>query len=356
MYLPLLLVAVFLVGSLSFALLQVRTDAGGMSHGGSVSDSDAGNGGRKIRKSRVMEDAGLRYRMVSAADLDIEQEDTSQKDRNAPVHSAVSSEEETVSSEETAVSSEEETASETPDVSSEEELPPVSSEEPEPIHLELPNDHYINFFPQKKEHVVYLTFDDGPSENTADILDILDYYGVKATFFVIYHKNMADQYKAIVNGGHTIGLLTSTKKYDKIYASETAYFNELSGIQSYVRQVTGVRSKIIRFPGGSSNTVSNRYCQGIMKTLKKSVVNKGYIYHDWNLDIGDANGNNISRDKLVQNVKDTLTKYRKVNILMHDGGASKRTTVEALPEIIEYIYSQGYAMEGITKDSYAVHH
>ena len=210
--------------------------------------------------------------------------------------------------------------------------------------------------PTDNRRVAYLTFDDGPSENTEKILDILDEYDVKATFFVIYHKNMEDKYREIVERGHTIALHSYTHNYKKVYASEEAFFDDLTKIHDYVYSVTGVDSNIIRFPGGSSNTVSNKYCKGIMDKLKVDVPARGYIYHDWNVDSTDASGNNRDPEVLLNNVKARLTKSRKANILMHDTGKMKQTTVQALPSIIEYVRSQGYDMERITEDSKVIQH
>ncbi len=206
------------------------------------------------------------------------------------------------------------------------------------------------------EKVVYLTFDDGPSQNTEKLLDILDKYNVKATFFVIYHKNMESKYKAIVDRGHTIALHCYTHTYKKIYVSEDAYFKDLNKIHDYVEKVTGVDSKIIRFPGGSSNTVSNKYKKGIMKDLKQAVTDKGFIFHDWNVDSTDASGINRDPELLLEKVKSGLKKKKVANILMHDTGKSKVTTVEALPSIIEYILSQGYKIEPLTEDSEVIQH
>lgn len=210
--------------------------------------------------------------------------------------------------------------------------------------------------PDENGKVAYLTFDDGPSKNTEKILDILDEYNVKATFFVIYHKNMGDRYKAIVDRGHSIALHSYTHNYKKIYSSTDAYFADLNKISDYVESVTGVKSHIIRFPGGSSNTVSNKYSKGIMKKLRKAVVDKGYSYHDWNVDSKDASGNNVDKDILLESVKSSLNKYKEVDILMHDTGEAKETTVEALPNIIEYVKSQGYSMECITEDTKPIRH
>ncbi|MBQ9902980.1 MAG: polysaccharide deacetylase [Clostridia bacterium] len=207
------------------------------------------------------------------------------------------------------------------------------------------------------EKVAYLTFDDGPSINTEKLLDILDQYEVKATFFVIYHKNMEKKYKAIVNRGHTIALHSYTHSYSKIYRTEKGYYEDLNKIHDYVEKVTGVDSNIIRFPGGSSNTVSRKYNKTIMKTLKQSVTDNGYIFHDWNIDSTDASGINRDPDLLVEKVEAGLKKKKPVvNILMHDTGKSKTTTVEALPRIIEAVQAQGYQIEPLTVDSEVIQH
>ena len=204
--------------------------------------------------------------------------------------------------------------------------------------------------------VAYLTFDDGPSVNTMKILDILDKYKVKATFFVIYHKGFEKEYKAIVDRGHTIALHSYTHDYSKIYKSQKGYYSDLNKIHDYVKKTTGVDSRIIRFPGGSSNTVSNKYNKGIMKKLKASVTKNGYYYHDWNVDSTDAAGRNRKASVLLSNVKKGAGKKKVINVLMHDTGKSKKTTVEALPSIIEYLRKQGYSFEAITEDSVLIQH
>ena len=207
------------------------------------------------------------------------------------------------------------------------------------------------------EKIAYLTFDDGPSINTEKLLDILDRYNVKATFFVIYHKNMEKKYKAIAERGHTIALHSYTHSYSKIYKTEKGYYQDLNKIHDYVEKVTGVDSRIIRFPGGSSNTVSKKYNKTIMKTLKKSVTEKGYVYHDWNIDSSDASGINRDPDLLVSRVKAGLKKNKPVvDILMHDTGKSKTTTVEALPRIIEAVQASGYTIGPLTLDSTPIQH
>jgi peptidoglycan/xylan/chitin deacetylase (PgdA/CDA1 family) len=194
------------------------------------------------------------------------------------------------------------------------------------------------------DKTVYLTFDDGPSENTPKILDILDQYGIKATFFVINNPKYNNYMKDIVARGHTIALHSYTHDYAKIYKSEKAYFKDLQKISDVVKEQTGVESKIARFPGGTSNTVSKRYCKGIMTKLKKSTAEKGYLYFDWNVDSTDASGNNVAVDKLIRyGTTGINTRNDTLVVLMHDTNA-KDTTVEALPKII-----QKYKDNGITK-------
>ena len=139
--------------------------------------------------------------------------------------------------------------------------------------------------------------------------------------------------------------------------AEKGYYNDLNKIHDYVQKVTGVDSRIIRFPGGSSNTVSRKYNKTIMKTLKKSVTEKGYVFHDWNIDSSDASGINRDPDLLVSRVEAGLKKKKTVvDILMHDTGKSKMTTVEALPRIIEAVQAAGYTIEPLTIDSTPIQH
>lgn len=202
--------------------------------------------------------------------------------------------------------------------------------------------------------VVYLTFDDGPSNNTEKILDILDQYGAKATFFVTGNNRKRDDLiKRAYDEGHSIGLHTYSHDYPSVYASMDAYFDDLQKISDMVKEITGEESHIIRFPGGSSNTVSAKYVKGLMTELTKEVQARGYQYFDWNCDSTDAEGNRRPVDVLVRNA--TSSSKDHVNILMHDTDA-KNTTVEALPQIIQSYKDRGYTFLGITVDSFAPHH
>lgn len=207
----------------------------------------------------------------------------------------------------------------------------------------------------KPAKTAYLTFDDGPSANTAKILNILDKYNVKATFFVIYRPGYESTYKRIVSSGHTLALHSYSHSYGTIYKSETAFYSDLGKLESYLKSVTGTTpKKILRFPGGSNNTVSRKHCRGIMTTLTKSVANRGYRYYDWNVDSCDASENRASKSKIISSVRNGIGSKKQIVILMHDAPA-KTTTVDALPEIISIIKQKGYTILPITESTPEVH-
>ena len=203
------------------------------------------------------------------------------------------------------------------------------------------------------EGVCYLTFDDGPSDNTLKILDVLDKYKVKGTFFVT-GSSKSQYMKEIAKRGHAIGLHTATHKYDSIYKDINSYLEDVKSISDIVYKETGVRSNIMRFPGGSSNMISQKYCQGIMTDLTKRMTDLGYAYFDWNVDSGDANAASVPADVLVQNVLNGAKGKKSICILMHDNGA-KGTTAEALPRIIEGLAAMGYKFETLDATSYGYH-
>jgi len=189
--------------------------------------------------------------------------------------------------------------------------------------------------------IAYLTFDDGPSTKvTPQILDVLDKYNVKATFFVI--GNLAEQnpdlIKRINESGHAIGNHSYSHSYKHIYKNTTNFLNELKATENVLKNILGedYETKVIRFPGGSF---------GQQKAVfRKAVVDNGYSYYDWNALNGDAEGKSFPKDRLVQRLKSTANGQKELVILMHDMGA-KQTTVDALPEIIEYLQENGYEFE-----------
>lgn len=201
----------------------------------------------------------------------------------------------------------------------------------------------------------YLTFDDGPSVNTTKILNILDRYNVKATFFVIYRPGYESTYKRIVSSGHTLALHSYSHRYKTIYKSEAAFYSDLDSLERYLESVTGTTPpKILRFPGGSNNTVSRKYSRGIMTTLTQSVKERGYRYYDWNVDSRDASEELASKSKIINSVRNGIGSRSQAMILMHDAPA-KTTTVDALPEIITILKQKGYTILPITESTPEVH-
>ena len=207
---------------------------------------------------------------------------------------------------------------------------------------------------QVKLKKVYLTFDDGPSSNTGRILDILNSYGVKGTFFVVgrLSDTTTPMYKRIVNEGHTIAMHSYTHKYDEIYASKEAFIYDLDRIQSLIYEQTGVLSKIYRFPGGSSNHVSRTDVSVLAEELGKRDI----VYYDWNVVSGDASSRfGLPKDQIVRNCTQGAMGYEEAMILIHDL-PEKATSVEALPEIIEYFQNLGVEIAAIDENTTEVHH
>ncbi|MCI8574911.1 MAG: DUF5011 domain-containing protein [Bacilli bacterium] len=201
---------------------------------------------------------------------------------------------------------------------------------------------------------IYLTFDDGPGPYTEKLLDILKKYEVKATFFVT-NQGLTKGYDHVINRayneGHTIGLHTYSHDYKTIYQNEEAYFNDLLEIQNKVKNITGFESKIIRFPGGSSNTIS-KFNPGIMSRLTKEVERRGFRYFDWNLDSDDA-GRAKNSAAVTANVIKGIGMGNHYVILQHD---IKKYSVEAVESIIQYGLAHGFQFRALTMDSPNTHH
>lgn len=190
--------------------------------------------------------------------------------------------------------------------------------------------------PELDENIrkVYLTFDDGPSENTDAILDVLAQYNVKATFFLVGKDGaMAEEaMRRIVDDGHTIGMHTYSHKYSQIYASVEAFAEDFLKLQEHIYNVTGVKSTYFRFPGGSSNEVSDTD----ITQLIDWVHGQGIEYYDWNASGDDALSLDYDAKTIVENCIRDIKKYNVVIVLLHDA-KNKNATVEALPMLIEEI-------------------
>lgn len=200
------------------------------------------------------------------------------------------------------------------------------------------------------EYVIYLTFDDGPGPYTDRLLEVLGKYGVKATFFVVdtgYDAVM----KRIVEQGHSIGIHSVSHAYEEIYASVDAYFADLYGMQDVIYENTGVRTNLLRFPGGGSNTVSC-FNEGIMTTLTQAVQDAGFRYFDWNVDSGDAGGTQKT-EAVVKNVTKGVTRQKHSVVLQHD---IHEFSVEAVEEIIHWGLRNGYTFLPLEMDSPVFQH
>ena len=194
--------------------------------------------------------------------------------------------------------------------------------------------------------VIYLTFDDGPSNYTGELLDILAKYDVKATFFVVNTGNIAITSRMAAEG-HTVAIHSATHNYSYIYSSEENYYADLYKMQNIIAEHTGQLSYLIRFPGGSSNTVSRRYNKGIMTRLTQSVKENGFKYFDWNVDSNDAGGASTA-DEVFRNVVNGVSGRKTAIVLQHD---TQKFSIDAVERIIIWGLANGYTFLPLTSGS-----
>lgn len=206
--------------------------------------------------------------------------------------------------------------------------------------------------PSGEGRTIYLTFDDGPSAYTNELLDTLKKYNIKATFFVVGYKCDETILKRIVGEGHSIGLHSTNHSYKDIYNSEQAFVDDLYKMQNIVKEKSGFETFLLRFPGGSSNTVSKNYCKGIMSKLTKKVEELGFEYFDWNVSSGDAGGATTT-EQVIKNIKTGVRKYANSVVLQHD---TQKFSVDAVEYIIKWGLENGYSFAGLNCDSPKAHH
>ena len=202
---------------------------------------------------------------------------------------------------------------------------------------------------------IYLTLDDGPSALTESILDILKKENIPATFFLTSRQidKYSDLVKRMQEENHTVALHTSTHNYSYIYSQDENYFNDLNQIRNQVYNITGHKSRIVRLPGGSSNTISRKYNSGIVTRITNKLTENDYYYFDWNIDSNDASGHQ-TKESIYNNVVHKIHNGTNI-VLMHDL-IDKKTTVEALPDIIKFAKENGYTFAKITKNTPQIHH
>ena len=201
--------------------------------------------------------------------------------------------------------------------------------------------------------ILYLTFDDGPGLYTQHLLATLAKYNVKVTFFVTNFRPdcqflLAREEKE----GHTVAVHTYTHEYSDIYRSTSAFWEDYNKMDENILKYTGHHSEVMRFPGGSSNTISASYCEGIMTALTQQMNEKGISYIDWDVDSYDAGGASSS-DEVFENLKSGVSGRKSSVILCHD---VKSYTVEAMERFIPWALEEGFIFLPCTKDSEPAHH
>ncbi len=200
---------------------------------------------------------------------------------------------------------------------------------------------------------IYLTFDDGPSDNTEKILDILDEYDVKATFFVVGTsvQKYKDMCKEIVDRGHVLAMHSYTHKYSSLYESSDSFKKEIKKEQKLLEKLTGVKPWLFRFPGGSSNEVSNVPMADLISYLNSEDI----TYFDWNVTGGDATSQSYTKKSVIKTVMADIGKHKTAVVLLHDTNA-KMNTVAALPVLIETLQKRDATLKAIDKDTPLVQH
>ncbi len=199
--------------------------------------------------------------------------------------------------------------------------------------------------------VIYLTFDDGPSAHTGKLLDILATYDVKASFFIIQNSYI-EMISRTAQEGHTVAVHSYSHRYNKIYINEDAFLADIQAMQQVIFDYTGQHTMLMRFPGGSSNTVSSAYNRGIMSRLTQKLQTMGYQYFDWNVDSNDAGGA-YTAEQVFQNVINGIGSKRESVVLQHD---IKGYSVEAVEKIIVWGLCNGYTFLPLSYDSPGCHH
>lgn len=209
------------------------------------------------------------------------------------------------------------------------------------------------------ERTAYLTFDDGPSSNTVQILNILQEHSIPATFFVVGSESdfARRMYQRIVNEGHVLGNHTYSHDYEYIYQSAENFMEDVVRLQDYLQDVTGVRPDVFRFPAGSNNQAHRQVQREnpyIMVEIMEALREKGLQYVDWNVSSTDAAAVTLEPEFIIENTLNNIAGRRNAIVLFHDS-TPKTSTVEALPEIIQSLKAMGYTFKTLSPESYYVH-
>ncbi|SYX85317.1 polysaccharide deacetylase family protein [Paenibacillus alvei] len=203
--------------------------------------------------------------------------------------------------------------------------------------------------------VAYLTFDDGPSKHTDQLLEILKRYSVKGTFFVIANRSPYGirMYKKMMRHGHVIGNHSYSHDYSRIYSSKKLFFADFYRMERLLSRVTGRKPRLFRFPGGSNTTIG--YSQGghkTMQSIKAALRSRNYPYFDWTIDSHDSLRPYLSPRQMIRNVLQESQRQSKCSLLFHD---FSDISVKALPAIIQGLKRQGFRFDVLSSHSYNYH-
>lgn len=198
--------------------------------------------------------------------------------------------------------------------------------------------------------VIYLTFDDGPGKYTDDLLEILAKYDIKATFFTC-GNGLPELVTKIYEAGHTVGIHCRNHNYKEVYASEEAYFEDLFYMQDFIYECTGERTTLVRFPGGSSNTVSS-FNPGIMTRLTEQLEQTGFQYFDWNVSSGDSGTKDT--EAILQKMISETEKRKCVMLLQHV--ETRKFSLDAVEDYIVWAIDHGYTFMKVDETSPRMHH
>ncbi len=198
------------------------------------------------------------------------------------------------------------------------------------------------------EKIIYLTFDDGPGVYTQQLLDVLKKHDVKATFFLVNTQvDMTHLLTRMVREGHSLGIHSDCHDFATVYASDDALMRDIYAMQARIFDLTGTRTWLLRFPGGSSNTVSRRYCAGIMSRAVERVQEEGFSYFDWNVDSGDAYGCQEA-ERIYRKIISGIRTRRRAVVLQHDVNGCSVSVVE---RVILWGKAEGYVFRALTQDA-----
>lgn len=222
--------------------------------------------------------------------------------------------------------------------------------QPESPYADIYPDMMVNA-PAESDYVrelgtVYLTFDDGPSDNTYSILSYLEQYNVKATFFVVPNRSEGcyAKLKAIAAAGHSIGVHSASHVYKDIYSSVEAYLDDFHEAWDIIYDATGIKTEIFRFPGGSVNDFNTETRDKIIQEMTR----RGFRYYDWNVESGDVDGATWT-DMYNSIPSDIANCYRSI-VLMHDSNSTPNTVL-VLGDVLHVLVSDGYKFDKINNDT-----